>query len=157
MSYSKRETKFKKEKTNFPLYILKLQAQPQTDFHPEASYSYNNPQLWHLIKVWGSFPGLRPMHSVSFTPILHHSISLPDIQILFHNPSWYQSIYIYICNRLQKIQQTDISKILFKDYSPYPSQSDHKRIPSYLTYIQSPPLDCSMLQCIAFPQQNNST
>ena len=42
------------------------------DFHPsKASYSSGNPQLWHLIKVRGSSPGLRPMYSPSQTTAIH--------------------------------------------------------------------------------------
>ena len=61
ISYSKRQTKLKKEKKNtfFPLYPLSCRL-GHTAFHPHASYSCGNPQLWHLIKVWGHPKGYAP-------------------------------------------------------------------------------------------------
>ena len=67
MNYSIRETKLKKEKKKkfSPFMPFTLQAQPQRDLHPKASYSYGNPQLWHPVQVRVSSPRVCLMHSLT--------------------------------------------------------------------------------------------
>ena len=73
MSYSKRERKLKKEKKNkiFPFMPFKLKSWPDGLTPLKGSYSCDNPQLWHLVKVRVSSPGLWPIHSPSQTSTIH--------------------------------------------------------------------------------------
>ena len=60
-----------------------------------VSYSCDNPQVLHLIKVGGSFLGYAPRIPPSQTPDIHHSLCLPNIQTFFLKLSFTISIHLF--------------------------------------------------------------
>ena len=71
----KRKAKVQK-KENFPFIPIKLQCWLQIDFQTsKASYSFSNPQLWHLVEARGSSLGLRAFPIINLNIHSYHATS----------------------------------------------------------------------------------
>ena len=128
ISYSKRETKLKKEKNNkfSPLCPLNCRFGHRRTSTFQRLYIFcGNPQLWHPVKVRGSSPGLRPMHFPSGTPAIHSYLT-PFSLLAWHpnlfslnSPSRYKSISS-AANPLNDYQLTLLHRLSWQ-YFPSPS------------------------------------
>ena len=103
MSYSKRETKLKERKKKiFPLIPFKLQFKlgyrctfTLHSLHiAVATYNYGILSR-SRVHPTGYTPYIPPYKSSPFTPILHHSPCLLDIQTFFHKQSFMVSIHLF--------------------------------------------------------------
>ena len=108
-----------------------------TDFHPQASYICDNPQLWHLIKVCGSSPGLCPMYFPLTNPclsLLSWTILLACLipKIFYLRQSFTVSVHLFCGLPTEQLpaHSPTYTLLAILSFSVLSTWSEHRKTPS---------------------------